>query len=139
MNDQNIAICKEIESHLNDNMESNARKLLERDQILQTELDLFEQTLLPNQQQHWNLIRNQMDNMWMYAKLGKMRLMDSDENVTKLFGDYQNELSANSDYDEAALQLNLEMHQPSGIGGIFKSLFMWKDTPEERVKENKQK
>jgi hypothetical protein len=62
MNYQNIAICKEIEAHLNDTMESNARKLLERDQILQTELDLFEQTLLPNQQQHWDLIRNQMDN-----------------------------------------------------------------------------
>jgi hypothetical protein len=138
MKEKNIKICREIEAHLNDNMESNAQKLLERDQILQTELDAFEESLLPTQKQHWTVIRDQVDNMRMYAKLGKMRLMDNDENIYKLFAEYQSDLE-NVEEDQAALNIHREMHEPSGIVGIFKSLFMWKDTPTERVKEEKQK
>jgi hypothetical protein len=138
MKEKNIKICREIEAHLNDNMESNAQKLLERDQILQTELDAFEESLLPTQKQHWTVIRDQVDNMRMYAKLGKMRLMDNDENIYKLFAEYQSDLE-NVEEDQAALNIHREMHEPSGIVGIFKSLFMWKDTPIERIKEEKQK
>jgi hypothetical protein len=139
MKEKNIKICREIEAHLNDNMESNAQKLLERDQILQTELDAFEESLLPTQKQHWTVIRDQVDNMRMYAKLGKMRLMDNDENIYKLFAEYQSDLENLEEEDQAALNIHREMHEPSGIVGIFKSLFMWKDTPIERIKEEKQK
>lgn len=137
MKEKNIEICKKIEAHLNDNMESNAQKLLERDQILQEELNKFEESLLPTQKQHWTLIREQVDNMRMYAKLGKMRLMDGDENVSKLLAEYQSEFNGSKLHQEKALQIHREQHQPSGIVGIFKSLFMWKDTPEERIKNPK--
>jgi hypothetical protein len=140
MKEKNIKICREMEAHLNDTMESNAQRLLERDMILQEELNAFEETLLPTQKQNWTVIRDQVDNMRMYAKLGKMRLMDNDENIHKLFAEYQTKLeNLDGEEEEAALNIHREMHEPSGIVGIFKSLFMWKDTPTERVKEEKQK
>jgi hypothetical protein len=150
MNEKNREICQEIEEHLNDSMESNAQKLIKRDHILQSELDLFEQSLQPSQKQHWDLIRDQIDNMRRYAKLGKIRLMDSDENVSKLLVDYQIQFEADyksklegssvgEDENQAALQIHREMHEPSGVLGIFKSLFMWKDTPVERINGKKQK
>ena len=74
-----------------------------------------------------------------YAKLGKMRLMDGDEAVSNLFSNYHSKLEKLDSYDEAALEIHREMHEPSSIIGIFKSLFMWKETPEERLKENSQK
>ena len=87
MNNQNIKICQELEEHLNDTMESNARKLIERDKALFDALDSFEGSLQPNQYEQWQVIRDQVDNMRRYAKLGKMRLMDSDENVGKMIND----------------------------------------------------
>ncbi len=139
MKEKYISICSEIEDHLIDSMESSAQKLIERDQILQKELEAFEKSLLPSQIQHWNIIREQVDNMRMYAKLGKMRLMDGDEAVTNLFTNYRKKLTDLDCYEQAAIQIHREMHEPSTISGIFKSLFMWKETPEERVKENLQK
>ena len=139
MKEKHITLCREIEAHLNDTMESNAKKLLDRDQVIQNEMDLFENTLSSDQLQHWHIIREQVDNMRRYAKLGKIRLMDGDENVSKLLSEYQTKLEdPGTDidiYDQAAIEITREMHEPSGIAGIFKSLFMWKDTPEERVQE----
>lgn len=137
MKEKNIKICKEIEADLNDNMESNAQKLLERDKLLQTELDAFEETLLPTQKQHWSIIRDQVDNMRMYAKLGKIRLMDGDENVSKLLASYQDSLEDSGTHQDLAVKIHQEQHEPSGAFGIFKSLFMWKDTPEERIEDIK--
>ncbi|MGJ8657530.1 MAG: hypothetical protein ACSHX6_13860 [Akkermansiaceae bacterium] len=136
MKEKYINICKEIEAHLKDDMESNAKKLLERDLLLQTEMDTFEKTLSTEQVDHWTTIRNQVDNMRMYAKLGKIRLMEGDDSLSKLVSDYQAELEGTDIRDEAAIEITQEMHEPSGIVGIFKSLFMWKDTPEERIKKN---
>ena len=139
MKEKYIKVCTEIEDLLNDSMESSAQKLVERDRLLQIELDEFEESLLPNQKQHWEVIREQVDNMRLYAKLGKMRLMDGDEAVSNLFSNYHSKLEKLDSYDEAALEIHREMHEPSSISGIFKSLFMWKETPEERLKENSQK
>jgi hypothetical protein len=139
MKEEHITICKEIEAHLNDDMESNAKKLLERDQLLQSELDLFEKSLTDEQVSHYSVIRHQIDNMRMYAKLGKIRLMEGDENVSKLINDYQNELQGTDIFDEAAIEITRDMHKPSDMVGIFKSLFMWKDTPEERIQKNLEK
>jgi hypothetical protein len=139
MKEKYIKVCREIEDLLNDSMESSAQKLVERDRLLQIELDTFEESLLPSQMQHWDIIREQVDNIRMYAKLGKMRLMDGDKVVSNLFSNYQSKLEKLDCYDEAALEIHREMHEPSSISGIFKSLFMWKETPEERLKENSQK
>lgn len=126
-------ICSELKASLSDNMENNAEEMLLRDAKLVAELDAFEAGLTAEQQQHWSALRRRVDRMRRDSKLIKMRLLGGDAEVLNRIGRVEQGLEGNDDYNEAMVQIEREMHQPSGISGIFKSLFMWKPKPEDKV------
>ena len=133
MKEETKNICEELRTTLSNTMEGNAEELLQRDAELVAEMNAFEQALTAEQRQHWNALRGRIDRVRRDSKLIKMRLLGSDEEVLQKVGQVEQGIEGSDDYNEAMVQIEREMHQPSGISGIFKSLFMWKPNPEDRV------
>jgi len=136
MNDNYTTLFQEIDSHLGDSKENNANKLLERDALLEVEMTAFEASLSSTQIPHWNEIRRQVDEMRMSAKLAKLRLMDGDEDLKSMVERLRTNVEGSEDKEKAAIEIEREMHQYTGVTGVLKSLFMWKPSPEERLEEN---
>ena len=42
----------------------------------------------------------------------------------------------NKEFDHAAIEIGAEQHQSLGLADVVKSLFMWVETPKERVLKN---
>ena len=40
------------------------------------------------------------------------------------------------EFDQAAIDIELEQHQDSSFMDVVKALFMWVETPEERMRKN---
>lgn len=138
MNEEYLSLCNELEAQLGDSMESNAKKLLERDETLRVEMDAFQKNLSPTQIQHWQLIRSHVDSLRQYAKLAKLRLMDGDENVRHLVDQVRNDVDSSEEHIQAMIELEREMHTGSSLGGVIKSLFMWRTNPEEKLEQEKE-
>ncbi len=137
MREEYLSLCRELEAQLGDSMENNAQRMLERDEVLQSEMEAFQQSLSPTQVQHWQVIRQQVDALRQYSKLAKLRLMDGDENVKVLIDRVKNDVETSEDHTKAMLDIEREMHDGSSLGGVIKALFMWKTAPEEKIEQDK--
>lgn len=137
MNTNYKSLCEDIEAHLGNSLEDNAAKLLEKDALLATEMDAFEANLSPTQLPHWQEIRGLVDSLRQTAKVAKLRLMDGDEGLKNIIDQFRTNLENSKDEEQAAIEISREMHQYTGVGGVLKSLFMWKPSPEEKIEEQK--
>jgi len=135
MINNHTTLYQEIESHLNESNEQNVAKLLERDALLETEMNAFEASLGSTQVAHWNEIRRQVDELRKYAKLAKLRLLDGDEDLKSMVGRLRSSTKDPSDHDKAAIEIEREMHEYKGVKEVLQALFMWKPSPEEKLKE----
>lgn len=135
MNDNYTTLFQEIGQHLGDSKENNAKKLLERDALLETEMNAFETSLNSTQIPHWNEIKRIVGDIRMYAKLAKLRLMDGDENLKSMVDRLNTDVEGLNDKEKEALVIEREMHQYTGVTGVLQALFMWKPSPEERLEE----
>lgn len=138
MNDNYTTLFQEIGSHLDESKENNAKKLLEKDELLETEMNAFEASLSSTQVLHWNEVKRLVGEIRMYAKLAKLRLMDGDENLKSMVDRLRTNVEGTNDEEKAALEISREMHEYTGVTGILKSLLMWKPSPEERLDDNKE-
>ncbi len=139
MIDNHTTLYQEIESHLNEGKEQNATKLLERDALLETEMNAFQTSLNTSQIAHWNEIRRQVDELRRFSKLAKLRLIDGDDDLKSMVGRLRNSTESTTDHDKAAIEIEREMHEYQGVKEVLQALFMWKPSPEEKLQEKAEK
>jgi len=133
MKNKFVSACERLSSDLASGSKMDVKDVLELDQRLDDAMLVFEGTLTASQTGLWNEISAAVEAVRAQARLSVLG-DESPEELKGMIVNMKERVSESEDYDEAMVQIEREMHQHSGkISDIFKSLLMWKDSPDERI------
>lgn len=136
MKDKVLSICDRLEEDL---LVENPtlHHVLENDHALEYKLRKFVETLDDAQRSQWSELNHELDLARRYARLATLthaheRGKELDEDLKKI----KEVTKSAPDYQKAMVEIEREAHSHTGkITDVVKSLFMWKENPEEHIKK----
>jgi len=126
-------LYKDMDGELQKSPDLRVQQLIDLDEDLGESIREFEGMLSQDQIVMWDKVRGNVEKLRKYARLSKLRLLMSDEEMRARIEKFGNSLPEEDEVQEAAVEVEKDMHRPTGITDVFKALLMWKDSPEEKI------
>lgn len=126
-------LYEDLDAELQKSPDLRVQQLIDLDEDLSESIKGFEGKLSQDQMVAWDAVRVDIEKLRQYARLSKLRLLMSDDEMKARIEGFGNSLPEDDEFHEAAVEIEKEMHKPSGITDVFKALLMWKDSPEEKI------
>jgi hypothetical protein len=130
------ALLKSVAEELREDLERcpdlRAQQLIDLDQTIEASIVKFEETLSPDQGDEWSQLSEKIEELRQYSLVAKMRLLYGDKELPQKL-DAMHSALGECDEVRAAIEVGRDAHRPKGISDVFKSLLMWKDSPDDRM------
>lgn len=130
------ALLKSVAEELREDLERcpdlRAQQLIDLDQTVSARIVKFEETLTADQGDEWSDLKEKIDELREYSLVAKMRLLYGDKELPDKLDAMHSSLGE-CDEIHAAIAVERDAHRPRGISDVFKSLLMWKDSPDDRM------
>ncbi|MGJ8674124.1 hypothetical protein [Rubritalea sp.] len=134
MKTQIKSIAQELREDLERSPDLRAQQLIDLDESIAEQIAKLEKKLGKEHADDWTELIEKVDELRRYAQLAKMRLLYGDKDLPAKLDAMHSSL----EWDEvqAALDVERDAHRVKGISDVFKALLMWKDAPEDRMKND---